>query len=63
MVADYIVHAAILPGGVLPSNTLMGMRRWMMSHFHDSIDYNGVAISLALLECDCTFSGFGGSEN
>ena len=60
MVADYIVHAAILPGGgVLPSNTLIGMRRWMRSHFH----YNGVAISLKLLEWDRTFSGSGGSEN
>ena len=33
-------------GGVLPSNRLMGMCRWMGSHFHDWIDYNGVAFSL-----------------
>ena len=33
-------------GGVLPSNRLMGMRRWMGSHFHDWIDYNGVAFSI-----------------
>ena len=34
------------PGGVLPSNRLMGMCRWMGSHFHDWTDYNGVAFSL-----------------
>ena len=28
--------------GVLPSNGLLGMCRWMGSHFHDSTDYNGV---------------------
>ena len=33
-------------GGVLPSNRLMGMCRWMGSHFHDWIDYNGVAFSI-----------------
>ena len=33
------------PGGgrVLPSNRLMGMCSWMRSHFHDWIDYHGVA--------------------
>ena len=36
----------LTPGGVLPSNRLMGMCRWMGSHFHDWIDYNGVAFSL-----------------
>ena len=39
---------------------LMGMCRWMGSHFHGWIDYNGVAFSLELLESDRTFSGFGG---
>jgi len=37
------------PGWVLPSNSpgrLMGMYRWMGSHFHDWIDYNGVAFSI-----------------
>ena len=29
-------------GGVLSINGLMGMCRWMGSHFHDWIDYNGV---------------------
>ena len=50
-------------GGVLPSNRLMGMCRWMGSHFHSWIDYNGVAFSLELLEWDDTFSAFGGTEN
>ena len=36
-------------GGALPSNRLMGMCRWMGSHFHDCIDYNGVAFSTELL--------------
>ena len=39
------------------------MCRWMGSHLHDWIDYNGVAFSLELLEWDPTFLGFGGSEN
>ena len=30
-------------GGVLSYKRLMGMCRWMGSHFHDWIDYNGVA--------------------
>ena len=29
-------------GGVLPSERLLGMRRWMGAHFHNWIDYNGV---------------------
>ena len=37
-------------GGVLPYKSLMGMCRWMGSHFHDWIDYNGVAFSIELLE-------------
>ena len=32
-------------GGVLPDKRLMMMCRWMGSHFHDWIDYNGVAFS------------------
>ena len=38
------------PGGVLPYKRLMGMCRWMGSHFHDWSDYNGVAFSIDLLE-------------
>ena len=33
-------------GMVLPSNRLMGMYSWMGSHFHDWVDYNGVAFSI-----------------
>ena len=36
------------------------MYRWMGSHFHDSIDYNGVAFLIELLEWDRTFSDFWG---
>ena len=50
------------PGGALPSNRVMEMCRWMGSHFHDWIDYNGVAFSTELLEWDCIFSGFGGNN-
>ena len=44
--------------GVLPYKRLMGMCRWMGSHFYDWIDYNGVAVSIELLEWGCTFSDF-----
>ena len=37
--------AFFVPGGALPINGLMGMCRWMGSHFHDWTDYNGVAFS------------------
>ena len=47
-------------GGALPSSRLMGMCRWMGSHFHDWIDYNGVAFSIELLEWGHIFSGLGG---
>ena len=40
------------PGEVLPYKRLMGMRRWMGSHFHVWIDYNGGR----------TFSDFGGKK-
>ena len=33
-------------GGVLPYKRLMGMNRWMGSHFYDWIDYNGVAFTI-----------------
>ena len=38
----------------------MGMCRWMGmgSHFHDWIDYDGVAISIELPDWFCIFSGF-----
>ena len=50
------------PGGgrALPSNRLMGMCRG--SHFHDRIDYNGVAFSTELLEWGRIFLGFWGKN-
>ena len=45
-------------GGVLPYKRLLGMCCWMGSHFHDWIDYNGVAFLVELLEWGRTFSGF-----
>ena len=36
--------AAAVPWGrgILPSKRLMGMCRWMGSHFHNWTDYNGI---------------------
>ena len=42
----------------LPSDRLMRMCRWIGSHCHDWIDYNGVTSSIDLLEEGRTFSGF-----
>ena len=42
-------------GGGPPYKRLMGMCRLMGSHFHDWIDYNGVAFSIELLEWGRTF--------
>ena len=47
-------------GGVLPYERLMGMCRWMGSHFHDWIDNNGVAFSIELLEWGHKSSDFWG---
>ena len=47
-----------IPGGVLPSKRLLGMCRWMGSHFHNWTDYNGVTFLVELLEWGRTFSGF-----
>ena len=47
-------------GGVLPYKRLMGMCRWVGSHFHDWSDYNGVAFSIDLLEWGRKFSNFWG---
>ena len=46
--------------GLLPYKRQMGMCRWMGSHFHDWIDYNGVAFSIQLLKWGRTFSDFWG---
>ena len=40
----------------------MAMCLWMGSHFHDWIDYNGVAFSIGVLEWSRTFSDFGGKK-
>ena len=50
------------PGEVLPYKRLMGMRRWVGSHFHLWIDYNGVAFSMESLEWRHTFSDFWGKK-
>ena len=47
-------------GGVLPYKRLMGICRWMCSHFHDWVDYNGVAFLIELLEWGHTFVIFWG---
>ena len=47
-------------GGVRPYKRLIGICRWMGSHFHDWSDYNGVAFSIDLLEWGRKFSDFGG---
>ena len=47
-------------GGVLPYKRLIGMCRWMGSHFHDWSGYNGVTISIDLLEWGRKFSDFWG---
>ena len=49
--------------GVLPSKRLLGMCRWMGSHFHNLTDYNGVTFLVELLEWGRKFSGFLGCEN
>ena len=45
-------------GGLLPSKRLLGMCRWMGSHFHNWTDYNGVTFLVELLEWGRKFSGF-----
>ena len=45
--------------GVRPYKRLLGMCHWMGSHFHDWIDYHGVAFSIQeLLEWGRIFSDF-----
>ena len=45
-------------GGLLPYKRLMGVCHWMGSHFHEWIDYNGLAFSRELLEWGRAFSDF-----
>ena len=49
---------SVLARGVLPSKRLMGVCRWMGSHFHNWVDSNRVTYLVELLEWDRTFSGF-----
>ena len=61
----YPVDSAIQPGGggVLPYKRLIGMCRWMGSHFHDWIDYNGVAFSIEFTRMASHIFGFWGWES
>ena len=48
------------PGeGVLPYKGLSGICHWMVSHFHNWIEYNGDAFSIDLLEWGGTIQIFG----
>ena len=47
-------------GGVLPSKRLLGMCRWMGSHFHNWTDYNRITFLVELLEWGRKSSGFFG---
>ena len=47
-------------GGGGLTKRLMGMWRWIGSHFHNWSDYNGVAFSIELREWGRKFSDFGG---
>ena len=58
---DSDLSGAIQPGGgVLPYKRLIGMCRWMGSHFHDWIDYNGVAFSIEFTRMASLIFGFWG---
>ena len=47
--------------GVLPYKRLMGMCRWMGSHFHDCINYSGIVFLIVTCqEWGRTFSDFWG---
>lgn len=52
----------LFPGGVVPSNRLMGMCRWMGSHFNDWIYYNVVALSIVTRVGSLIFGIFGGNK-
>ena len=55
------LHHTTGGGGQLPYKRLMGMCRWMGSHFHDWIDYNVMGSHFQkLLEWGRTFSNFRG---
>ena len=54
-----VLHGNRGGGVVLTYKRLMGMCHWMGLHFHDRIDYNGVAFSIQLLEWGRKYSDFG----
>ena len=57
-VVNLLYTCRMLFGGVvLPSKRLLGMCRWMGSHFHNWADYR-VTFSVELLEWGRKFSGF-----
>ena len=57
------LQLSLSPGGWGTSyKRLMGMCCWMGSHFHDWIDFNGVAYSIELLEWAHIFSYFWGRK-
>ena len=58
--AGILFYNHLVPGGrgVLPSKRLLGMCRWMGSHFHNWTDYNGVTFLVELLEWRRKSSGF-----
>ena len=59
MIVSFVTHSPVGGGGgVLPSKRLLGMCRWMGSHFHSWTDYNGVTFFVELLESGRKFSGF-----
>ena len=45
-------------GGRGANKRLLGMCRWMGSHFHNWVDYNGVTFLVELVEWGRKFSGF-----
>ena len=47
------------PGGVLPSKRLLGMCRWMGSHFHNWTDYNRVTFLVVIRIGSQIFGIFG----
>ena len=45
-------------GGYFLVKEILGMCRWIGSHFHNLTDYNGVTFLVELLEWGRKFSGF-----
>ena len=70
--AKAIVQNTVLQVGEVPKmfneppnkwvQRLVGMCRWVGSHFHGWIDYNGVSYSIQLLERVAHFRDFGSKK-